>query len=429
MNAPLRVAIVGAGPAGLYAASHLLEGPGGTYLNGQLHYLVHRPVEVDVFDRLVTPWGLVRHGVAPDHPEKKLVHTVFDALHHRPWFRYYGNVEVWRDIQPAELSSWYDAVIYAVGASGDNRLGIAGEDLPGSWSAREFVAWYNGHPEYRNADFRLDHKRAVVIGNGNVALDVARILTLPIADLERTDIAPHALATLRNSAVREVVLLGRRGPEHAAFSNPELEELGDLPGVDLVVDRADVPEAATRKLATLRRFAERPLHGHDRRIVLRFDTSPLEIRGRERVESVQVTGGDVLDTGLVLRSIGYFGLPIDGIPFDTSRGVIPNEDGRVVGLDRTYVTGWIKRGPRGIIGTNKKCARDTVRTLLADASTTATSLPAMEVERRVRERRPDFVNAVGWLRLDDHERRLGRLAHQPRQKVCDPAEQLSLANG
>ena len=462
MSRPLRVAIVGAGPSGMYAAGHLLEGPGGTYVDGHLTSLVDQPVEVDVFDRLPTQWGLVRHGVAPDHPEKKLAQTVFEHIAARPGFRFFGNIEIGNHVRPQELSQWYDAVVYAVGASGDTAMGIPGEDLHGCLAARVFVAWYNGHPDYRDIEVDLSHERVVVIGNGNVALDVARILTTPIALLERTDIADHALEALRNSKVREVMLLGRRAHFHGAFNNPELEELGVLDGVDIIVEHGDLPDnheavlgeldaTTRRKLATLETYANRPLAGHDKRIVLRFLTSPIEVLGEQRVAGLLVSRNHlerddsgrlhvrptseeaVIDTGLVLRAIGYCGVPLPGLPFDERFGIIPNVEGRVRGMPATYVTGWIKRGPRGIIGTNKKCARDTVRALLADARSDTLpntgTLIATDVDRILRQRQPHLIDQLGWLHIDDKERAAGRAAGRPRIKITEIDQLVAAATG
>jgi ferredoxin--NADP+ reductase len=463
---PLRVAIVGAGPAGLYAAGHLLEHPSGTYLDGRMLRLTGAQIEVDVIDRLPTPWGLVRGGVAPDHPEKKLVSRVFEAIAERPGFRFFANVEVGRDLRHDELAEWYDAVVYAVGAAGDPRMGIPGEELAGCWAAREFVAWYNGHPDFSALEFDLSCERAVVVGNGNVALDVARILLLGADELERTDIAVHALDALRASAIREVVVLGRRGHLQSAFSNPEVEELGELAHIDVVVDRQDLPDqdevvlgyadwTILRKARTLRSYAERPPSGNSKRVVLRFLTSPIELLGSQRVDSVRVVRNrlerdsdgrlrarataeeSVIEAGLVLRSVGYFGTPIAGLPFDEIRGVIPNQDGRVVGPGGTeagvFVTGWIKRGPQGIIGTNKKCARDTVRALLADAAAdrlpTGGTLDAESVARALRARRPNLVNYAGWRLIDRRERRIGRLTGRPRVKVTTIDDALEIAGG
>ncbi|QVI30709.1 FAD-dependent oxidoreductase [Mycolicibacterium neoaurum] len=387
---PLRVAIVGAGPAGLYAAGHLLSGPHGTYVNGEIIALHDEHVEVDVLERLPTPWGLVRGGVAPDHPEKKMVSTVFDAIANRSGFRFFGNVDLGRDVGHRDLMAWYDAVIYAVGADDDTRMGIAGEELPGCHAAREFVAWYNGHPDYASSWYDFSGERAIVVGNGNVALDIARILTLSEAELRRTDIADHAIEALRKSRIREVVVLGRRGVRQAAFNNPELEELGTLDGVDIVVEgddpaaRPDRADSNNRLLDTLRLYAESPRTDATKRIVLRFLTSPIQLRGDSRVESIAIARNelvpdgngilrarttddtDELVTGLVLRAVGYRSSPIEGLPFDERRGVIENTGGRVTDIPGAYVAGWIKRGPSGIIGTNKKCARDTVRALLED---------------------------------------------------------------
>lgn len=465
MNRPLRVAIVGAGPAGMYAAGHLLEGAGGTFLDGRLQHLVNRPVEVDVFERLPVPWGLLRHGVAPDHPDKKQVQQVYEDITARPRFRYFGHVELGKHIQVEELAEWYDAVIYAVGASGDAALGIPGEDLPGSLSAREFVAWYNGHPDYRDLEVDLSAERVVIVGNGNVAMDVARILSQLPDTLAKTDIAMHALDALRYSRVREVVLLGRRAHVHGAFNNPELEELGELPEVDIVVDTGGLDkehlalqgltDAVTlRKIATLQRLAERPPMGHPRRIVLRFLSSPVQVLGEGRVQGLTIARNrlerdgagqwratpseevEQLDCGLVMRAIGFFGQSLPGLPFDAVRGVVPSEEGRVLQdgqiLPGHYVTGWIRRGPRGIIGTNKKCARDTVRALLADADAgrlpTAGTLDAAAVEQRIRERQPNYVSQSEWLRLDDAERRAGRLEGRPRVKLTRVEEMLAAAN-
>lgn len=463
MSRPLRVAIVGAGPAGMYAAGHLLEGAGGTFLDGRLQHLVNRPVEVDVFERLPVPWGLVRHGVAPDHPDKKRVQQVYEDIAARPGFRYFGHVELGKHVSVAELGEWYDAVIYAVGASGDAALGIPGEDLPGLLSAREFVAWYNGHPDYRDLAVDLSSERAVIVGNGNVAMDVARMLSLSPEALAKTDIADHALEALRGSRIREVVVLGRRAAFQGAFNNPELEELGELPGVDLGVEGGDVgfeearfqgvlEDSARRKFATLKRFSERPVRGLDRRIVLKFLASPLEIQGEGRVQSLRIVQNrlarddsghwlakatDQLETltcGLVLRAIGFKGVAVPGLPFDAGRGVVPSADGRVLREGRVlpghYVTGWIRRGPRGIIGTNKKCARDTVRALLADADAgrlpLSGTLAAAAVERRLRERQPESMDLAGWRRLDALETQAGRLQGRPRVKRTRVAEMLAV---
>ena len=386
---PLRVAIVGSGPAGFYAAGHLLRCKSHPDLC----------VQVDMFDRLPTPWGLVRAGVAPDHPNIKAVSRVYEKTAEHPEFRFYGNVELGRDLAHDDLTARYHAVIYAVGAQTDRRMGIPGEDLPGSWAATEFVAWYNGHPDYRDLEFDLSAERAIVVGNGNVATDVARMLALTRDELAQTDVADHALDVLADSNVREIVVLGRRGPAQAAFTNPELLELGEMTDADVFVDPADVAldplskafiesEAAhttqRKNVDILTGYAGREPLGKRRRIVLRFLVSPVEILGGDRVEGIRfvhnelVEAGDgslrpratdrteELDCGLVFRSIGYRGTRIPGVPFDEERCVIPHERGRIEGRTGEYAVGWIKRGPTGIIGTNKRDAQETVDTLLAD---------------------------------------------------------------
>lgn len=459
---PLRVAIVGSGPAGMYAAGHLLEGPAGTYLGGELVDMVDRHVEVDVFDRLATPWGLVRGGVAPDHPEKKRVSKVFEAIAARPGFRFFGNVDIGRDITAAELAEWYDAVIYAVGAAGNRELAIPGHKLSGCFPAGEFVAWYNGHPDYSQLDFDLSGARAVIVGNGNVALDVARILTVDVSVLAQTDISDVALTALRDSAIREVVILGRRDPVHAAFNTPELEELGHLNAADVIIDgdiecQDTMPGPAdptvVRKLQTLRHLAARARDEQRKRIVFRFFAAPVRLLGAERVEAVVVAhnemgrhpdGGlefyttgeeSVIETALVLGAIGYQSAPIIGLPFDDRRCVVPHRAGRVVDGDAvvpgTYVTGWIKRGPTGIIGTNKKCARETVQSLLEDAAAnrlaTCTTFSADAVTEVVRTRTPAAVPYAGWKAIDRDERQAGQRDGRPRVKYVTTDQLLSVA--
>src|SRR4051795_6757155 len=355
----LRVAVVGSGPAGFYAAGALLA--------------ADVPVEVDMLERRPTPWGLVRLGVAPDHPKIKSVSRAFERIADQPGFRFLGNVEVGRDIQHGELLDLYDAVVYAVGAQSDRRMGIPGEDLPGSWAATEFVAWYNGHPDYQHLEFDLSSDRAVVIGNGNVAIDVARILARTEDELAPTDITEQSTAAIVASSITDIVMLGRRGPAQASFTPPELKELGELGGADVVVDAADLPldpasesllESAgartKRNVDILRDFAARGGNGKPKQLELRFCVSPVQILGEGKVEAIQIvrnslvmsddgeikavpTGEvDVIPCGLVLRSVGYRGVALPGVPFDERRGVIPNEQGRVTGQARVYAAGWIK---------------------------------------------------------------------------------------
>jgi ferredoxin/flavodoxin---NADP+ reductase len=449
---PLRVAVVGSGPAGFYAAGQLLGDK-------------ERTVEVDVFDRLPTPWGLVRGGVAPDHPKLKSVSRVYEKIARRPGFRFFGNVDVGRDVTHEDLARWYHAVLYAVGSATDRRSGIPGEDLPGSWSATEFVGWYNGHPDYRDLEFDLTSERAVVVGNGNVAVDVARMLCLTKDELAVTDIADHALEALERSQIREIVMLGRRGPEQAAFTNPELLELGELTDADIVVDPEDLEieehvreqeldGTARRNVEILREFAAREPEGKHRRIVLRFLNSPTELLGDGRVEQVRVgrnrlvrdddgrlraepTGEEeLLDAGLVLRAIGYKGVPLPGLPFDERRGTLPNDGGRVLGdarepLGGVYCAGWIKRGPSGVIGTNKKDANETVAKLLADLAEGRVpdhDVPDAEaVARELAERRPELVDYAGWEAIDAAEKQAGEPAGRPRVKFTRTAELLDAA--
>ncbi len=432
----LRVAIVGSGPAGFYAADVLLrsEDP---------------KVEVDMIDRLPTPWGLVRLGVAPDHENIKAVSRAFERTAARPGFRFFGNVEVGRDLSHAELVEAYDAVVYSVGAQTDRRLGIPGEDLPGSWPATAFVAWYNGHPDFQELEFDLSHERAVVIGNGNVAVDCVRMLALTAGELATTDTTDEAIDAIAGSAVKEIVMLGRRGPVQAAFTPPEVKELGELAGADVIVDPADLEldEASERELAAdqqragrnlelLREYAQRTPEGKPRRLVLRFLSSPVAIVGGERVEGIEVVRNElveengrivarptgeteVIPCGLVLRSVGYKGVPLPGVPFDERRGTMPNEVGRVQGAERTYCAGWIKRGPSGVIGTNKKDATETIEALLADgrAGRLTRASNGLLLEDVLTERGADFVEYAGWQAIDVAERSAGEPLGRPRVKL------------
>ena len=429
---PLRVAVVGSGPAGFYAAGSLLSSD--------------VPVEVDMIERLPTPWGLVRLGVAPDHPKIKSVSRAFEKIAAQPGFRFLGNVEVGRDVHHDELLELYDAVVYAVGAQTDRRMGIRGEDLPGSWAATELVAWYNGHPDFQALSFDLSGKRAVVIGNGNVAVDVARMLALTRAELDPTDTTDAAIEAIAGSGLEEIVMVGRRGPAQAAFTTPELIELGELAGADVVVDPADLEGAepkdtnAERNLEVLRRYAAREPEGKPRRIVLRFFRSPTAILGDERVEGIELvrnvldeneravpTGEtETLECGIVFRSVGYRGVALPGVAFDESRGVIPNEGGRVG--DRVYAAGWIKRGPSGVIGTNKKDAAETVELLLADLRDgPRLGATAGDVDEALRKNDVNPVVYQGWAAIDERERSAGEPLGRPRVKLCSWDELLAAA--
>lgn len=365
--APLRVAVVGSGPAGMYAAEDLL---------------LHTGSRVTLLDRLPEPGGLVRYGVAPDHPSTKKAGEAFARVRRHPRLDLHTGVQVGTDLTHEELLRHHDAVVYAVGASGDRRLGIAGEELENSIPATRFVAWYNGHPEVPPDAFELSAERVVVVGTGNVALDVARMLLTDPESLATTEVAGHALDALRASKVREVVLVGRRGPEHAAYSTPEMLALKQHAGVDVLVDDhapsvGEAIDGARRgdKAAILqgvRReridWSAEPPAG--RRLVLRLRTAPAEVLGDISVRAVRTTAptGDLdIPTGLLLRSIGYRGEPVAGLPFDPDTATVPNASGRVVGMPGTYVVGWTKRGPSGGIGANRTCSAETVSALLADA--------------------------------------------------------------
>ncbi len=433
--APLRIAVVGTGPAGMYAAEDLL---------------LHTNAEVTLIDRLPVAGGLLRYGVAPDHPATKGAGETFARFHSHPRVRMRLGVEIGEDVTVGELAAHHDAVIYAVGAPADRRLGIPGEELPGSVAATSVVSWYNAHPETGADAVRLSAARVVVVGNGNVALDVARVLVMDPADLAGTDIADHALAALRDSRVREVVLLGRRGPEDAAYTASELLALKHLPGVDLVVDDRDPrtgaavdAAAAGEKAALLRDLAREtvdwtvPPPSDRRRIVLRFHSAPVEALGTDGVRAVRVTedgspAGTEMGAGLLVRAIGYRGVPLAGLPFDEATGTVPHEAGRVTGLPGGYVVGWIKRGPSGGIGANRACAEETVGTLLADA--VAGSLPAptgtaQDFRRLARSRSRHLVDARGLAAIDRTERARGRDAGRPRVKLATVPELVAAAKG
>ena len=465
---PLRVAIVGSGPAGFYAAEHLLKrGADG--------------IRVDMFDRLPTPFGLVRAGVAPDHPKIKSVIRVYEKTASREGFRFFGNVEIGRDLEISALAERYHAIAFAYGTETDRRLGIPGEDLPGSHAATEFVNWYNAHPDFADREFDLGCERAVVIGNGNVATDVARMLALPRSELEVTDTADHAIDALASSAVREIVILGRRGPAQAAFTNPELRELGELTDADIIVDPAEVeldeasrayiesPDAEPtrrRNVEIFTDFANREPQGKPKRVVLRFCASPVELRGTERVESVVIARNELyrdesgqirardsgereeLGCGLVLRSIGYKGVGLEGVPFDRDRGVIPNEAGRVHDpetgepLAGLYAVGWIKRGPSGVIGTNKKDAQETVDAIFEDLEAgriperhpaADPDTPGREAEEvsgiasLLAERGADHVTYAGWQAIDRAEVAAGEPHGRPRVKFLSIHEMVEAA--
>ncbi|MGW0701170.1 FAD-dependent oxidoreductase [Streptomyces sp. NPDC002867] len=430
--APIRVAVVGTGPAGMYAAEDLL---------------LHTNAEVTLVDRLPVAGGLVRYGVAPDHPATKKVGDTFGRFHSHPRVRMHLGLEVGRDITAEELAAHHDAVVYAVGASADRRLGIPGEELPGCISATAFVAWYNAHPEVAPDAIDLSAERVVVVGNGNVALDVARILVADPDTLAGTDIADHALTALRAGSVREVVLLGRRGPQDAAYTRSELLALRHLDGVELVVDDHDprtgasIDAAGPRDKAAVLQgvtrdrvdFSLPPATG--RRIVFRFHSSAAEVLGEERVRAVRVTtdsGEQEVVAGMLLRAVGYRGVPVAGLPFDEATGTVPHEAGRVTGRPGTYVVGWIKRGPSGGIGANRTCAAETIGTLLADAvagSLPTPTAPPKAFHRLARRRNRQVVDARGLAAIERAELTRGRRAGRPRVKLATVPELLAAARG
>ena len=447
---PLRVAVVGSGPAGFYTA--------GAIQASEL------AVQVDMIERLPTPWGLVRAGVAPDHPNIKAVSRAFEKIARVEGFRFFGNVEVGRDVGHSDLVRLYDAVVYTVGAQADRRLGIPGEDLPGSWAATEFVAWYNGHPDFQDRAFDLSGERALVIGNGNVAVDVARMLALTEEELAPTDATDEAIAAIAGSGIHEIVMLGRRGPAQAAFTPPELQELGELASAEVVVDPADLEldparaaaleddrATARRNLDILREYATRAPAGKAKRLVMRFCVSPVAILGEGKVEAVEIVrnvlvadeGGrisarateelEVIPCSLVLRSVGYRGIPLPGLPFHEAHGVIPNVGGRVTGDDGAtlrgvYCAGWIKRGPSGVIGTNKKDAAETVELLLQDARAGVLTHDAdRTLEALLAERGAEVVEYEGWEVIHEHELARGRERGRPRVKLATWEELLERA--
>ncbi|MEZ6193584.1 MAG: FAD-dependent oxidoreductase [Phycisphaerales bacterium] len=446
-NQPLRVAIIGAGPAGFYAAEHLLK-------QNELN------VEVDMFDRLPTPFGLVRHGVAPDHPKIKNVTKVFDKTAQNHKFRFFGNVTCGQHLTPADFRKYYHQIVYTVGAQTDRRLDIPGEDLKGSHSATEFVAWYNGHPYYRDLEFDLSQPSVAVVGVGNVAVDVARILCRTVDELKETDIADYALEQLAESKVKHVVMLGRRGPAQAAFSLPELKELGKMHDaqVRVIPDEVALDElsktylaknpddTAMKKVEQLQAIAAEPHPGRSRDLTIRFLVSPTNItENNGRVAGIDIVQNELylddkgtlrpratdrtehLDCGLIFRSVGYQGVPLEGVPFHSRWAVIPNEKGRVTD-DKThkqlageYCAGWIKRGPTGLIGTNKGDAIETVECMLEDVKAGNLLKPehptAEAVEKFIHQRQPAFFSYDHWRSLDEHELNLGKESGRPRIKL------------
>lgn len=456
---PLRVAIIGAGPAGYYAADHLFRRDG----------LV---VAIDMLDRLPTPYGLVRAGVAPDHQKIKSVTAVFDKISANPNFRFYGYVEFGKDLTLPDLREHYHQILYSTGAQTDRRMGIPGEDLRGSHPATEFVAWYNGHPDYTDYQYDLQQERAAVVGVGNVAVDVARILCCSIDELKTTDISDHALAVLQQSHIKEVYLLGRRGPAQAAFTNPEIKELGEMADADIAVLQEEVeldelskaaldrsPDRATmKKVEILQGYVLRKPTGKSRRLIVRFLVSPVELIGDKAGQVVAMrlvkntlsatpTGAlqaratdqfEELPVGLVFRSVGYRGVPLPSVPFHEKWGVILNEKGRVLDPDTheavigEYTAGWIKRGPTGVIGTNKPDAAETVTSMLEDLARGAILQPShpepSAADGLIHRHQPNCFSWEDWARLDELEIARGRAVGRPRVKFTHVADMLAALN-
>jgi ferredoxin--NADP+ reductase len=441
------VAVVGSGPAGFYVTEALLQSD--------------VPIRVDMIERLPVPFGLVRYGVAPDHQKLKAVTAVFERIANDENFTFLGNVEVGRDVEVAQLREAYDAVVLATGALSDRPLGIQGENLPGSEAATEIVAWYNGHPDFQNRTFDLSHPNVVVIGNGNVALDVCRILAKDIDELKRSDISENALEALAASQITDIFLVGRRGPAQAKFTSKELREFGEFRHAQAVVDREELDlnatsieelespqgESASRNVELLRSFSAREGRASPKpkRVHFRFLLAPMRVVGRERVEgidfqkvaltgpafnqSVKPTGAKVrLPAGLLIRSVGYMGTPIAGVPFDYATATIPHTDGRVsisggMIASGLYVAGWIKRGPSGVIGTNRACGVETSQAILADLQSMDRSSSAQTPDRREQLLRAlahaprKIVDFAGWRRIDALERAAGAVREKPREKI------------
>ena len=452
---PLRVAIIGSGPAGFYTVSNFLK-----------HKDLH--VEMDMFDRLPTPFGLVRAGVAPDHQKDKSVIRAYDKSAANPNFRFFGNVEYGRDFTMDDLKQHYHQVIFTTGAPVDRDLGIPGEELSGSHSATEFVAWYNGHPDFTDRNFDLSQESVAIVGIGNVAMDVARILCKTYAELAETDIADYALEALKQSKVKNVYLLGRRGPAQAAFTPPEIKEMGELLDADVTVspEEANLDAASlqsmqdnpdknvAKNVAFITDYSTRAQTGKRRLLTIRFLVSPAEIIGHDgkviaiklvKNEGYQAEDGSIraratedeeeIPVGLVFRSVGYRGVALPAVPFHESWGTIENDKGRVQSADGNQVTGlytagWIKRGPTGVIGTNKTCAQETVKCMVEDIGTGVHFSPVETargaLETLLRERQPNLVTYEDWKKIDQAELARGEATNRPRVKFTNVDDMLAV---
>ena len=448
---PLRVAIIGSGPSGFYAAEELLQ--------------KNLKIKVDMYDRLPAPFGLVRYGVAPDHPKIKNVIKVYEKIASQEAFEFFGNVEVGKDVSIQELQNFYDAIIFASGAQTDRSLGVPGENLAGSYTATEFVAWYNGHPEYRNRQFDLLHEVVVIVGQGNVAMDVGRILSRTVEELKNTDITQYALEVLAQSKIKEVHLIGRRGPVQAAFTPLEIREFGELADCDPVLDSSylnlnsesqaelnDIKVPTRRKnFEILKEFAHRPPSGKKRKFVIHFYKSPKELKGSSHLEKLvleknKLTGpagnqqavgtGELeeMSCGILFRSVGYRGVPIAEIPFDEKKGVIPNIGGRIVQshqpIPGLYAVGWIKRGPNGVIGTNKPDSAETVQNLINDLPQLSSCLnpSSLAVKDLLKKKNIRFVTFPDWKKIDTAEIELVQKLGKAREKFTDVEKMLEVLN-
>lgn len=451
---PLRVAIVGSGPAGFYAADHLLK---------KADYVI----EVDMFDRLPTPHGLVRSGVAPDHQKIKTVTKVYDKIASNPNFRFFGLVEFGKDIDIDDLKDYYHQIVFATGTQTDRKMNIPGEELNGNYTAIEFVAWYNGHPYYTNLDFDFSAKRVAIIGIGNVAVDVARILCLSKNELLKTDIADYALEKLSKSRIKEVFMIGRRGPAQAAFTNLEIKELGNLDDADVITIPKEIeldnltkkhlennPEKSVeRKLEILKNYSINKTT-KSKKLYIRFLASPIRIIGDENknVKTLELVKNKLhksddgslrprptnerekLNVDMIFRSIGYHGTPLPRIPFNEKWGIIPNDNGRIIDpelqkhITGLYVTGWIKRGPTGVIGTNKTDSGETVECMMEDIKEDKILNPRnsepKEIEKLIKKRNPKFLTYKDWLKIDEKEKERGKKTGRPRVKYTSIKEML-----
>ncbi len=451
---PLRVAIIGSGPSGFYTVSNLLK-------QSDLS------VEMDMFDRLPTPYGLVRAGVAPDHQKDKSVTRAYEKSAAHPGFRFFGNVEYGTHIHMDDLKAHYHQVMFTTGSPFDRNLGIPGEDLEGSHSATEFVAWYNGHPDFADLKFDLTQENVAVVGMGNVAMDVARILCKTTEELAVTDIAEHALEALKASQVKNVYILGRRGPAQAAFTPPEIKEMGEFEDADVVVLGSEAAldaasqqaleasgdKNAQKNVDTVQEYASRSLTGKKRQLHIRFLVSPSELEGQDgrvtacklvknklveeggSIKAVATSEEEVIPAGLVFRSVGYRGKPLPDVPFNDSWGTIANEGGRVVDASGAqavglYTAGWIKRGPSGVIGTNKTCAQETVNLMVEDLAAgrhfEPTQSPAALADL-VLSRQPDAITFAEWKKIDDEEVARGEAKGKPRVKFTRVTEMVAVA--